>query len=164
MGSGIFGFAFPLLAGIIHQKAVEKRMQEQANKTGYVKPDSPSGEGLLYDIGAWFLDPSRQAERSVSISKRFNLPVWRANITAQANAKKPGETLNFTWDIGRCAFDEDGHQVIEKRTIVYRKQQGGKWVVQSGNAVGTIDLNDIISTEISDSTLHAAIFTDPCLA
>jgi hypothetical protein len=159
---GVLGIAIPIVLGWVHQKAVEKRIEQQAAEKGYVPPGSPSGEGLLYDLGAWLLDPAGDAERAVGFDKRFNFPVWRARLRAIANAKQVGETLNMEWDIGKCAFDFFGDQVVEEREVIYRKQADGKWVVQSGNASGTPDLNDIVGTEISDEQLKSFIMRSPC--
>ncbi|HEV2914314.1 MAG TPA: DUF4157 domain-containing protein [Pyrinomonadaceae bacterium] len=162
VGTGVMGIALPMMLGWLHSMAVEKRIEEKTQKEGYVPPGAPSGMGLLYDLGAWLIDPANDADKAVGIDMRFNLPVWRARIREAASARKPGETLTMTWDIGLCKFDFMGYQEIEKRVVVYRKQDDGKWIVESGDSFGTPNLNSIISTDIPDSTLKEIIMRDPC--
>ena len=164
IGSGLLGFALPIIAGWIHSRAVEKRIEERAKKEGYVPFGSLSGLGLLYDLGAWLIDPANDADKAVGIDKRFNFAAWRQHIRTGANAMRPGETLTMTWDIGKCKFDFLGRQEVEKRQIKYRKEPNGSWVVQSGNASGTPSLNDIVSPDYPDDKLKAIIMDDPCSA
>ncbi len=162
VGGGLLSIFAPIILGIVHQKAVEKRVEKQANEQGYVSPNAPSGHGLLYDLGAWLLDPFRSAEKSVSIDKRFNLPVWRERIRTEANKLKPGDIFKMTWDIGLCSFDVFGNQEIEQREITYTKQPNGLWKATDGNATGTPDLNNIISTAIPDDRIRAMVEYNPC--
>ncbi|NLX08139.1 MAG: hypothetical protein GXY36_00635, partial [Chloroflexi bacterium] len=162
VGGGLLGVFAPFIMGWVHQKAVEKRVEEQAQKEGYVSPEAPSGQGFLYDLGAWLLDPLGSAEKSVGIDKRFNLGVWRARIREKANSLKPGETLTITWDIGKCSFDFMGNQEVEQRPVTYTKQADGSWKVTKGNPSGTPDLNRIVSPDVPDEVIRAIIERNPC--
>ncbi len=160
---GVLSIALPIV-GWAHGRAVEKRIKDQAAKEGYVPFDSPSGHGILYDLGAWFLDPGNSADKAVGLDGRFNFGVWRKKIRDVAAAKKPGETLTMRWDVGRCERDILGNQKIDQRDVVYRKQADGRWKVESGSAAGTPDLNDLVSTDVPDSVIRSIIMADPCLA
>ncbi len=161
---GVAGFALPLIAGFIHQHAVRKRIEERAHKEGYVPRGAPSGEGLLYDLGSFFLDPGNDADKAVSLDKRFHLPVWRQHVRDAAAAKKPGETIKMQWDVGKCEFDIWGNQVVDTKYVTYKKQPDGSWKVESGDAHRTPDLNDIISPSVSDQTIRSIVYNDPCSA
>jgi hypothetical protein len=163
-GKGLLGIAAPLVLGWFHGRAVEKRIKEQANKEGYVPPGSPSGEGRLYDLGSWLLDPMNDADKAVGIEDRFNFPVWRERVRSLANAKKPGESLRMTWSVGQCEADVFGSQVVKERAIVYRKQPDGRWTVESGDVSGIPDLNSVISPEVPDATIRGFMMSDPCQA
>lgn len=161
---GLLGVALPIVLGWVHSRAVEKRIEQKAQTEGYVEHDAPSGKGRLYDIGAWLIDPLNDADKAVGFDKRFNFTVWRKRVRDVANGMKPGETLPMTWDVGKCKTDLLGHQEVEKRRIVYKKNADGKWSVESGNASGLPDLNDIISPDYPDAKLKAIIMDDPCSA
>jgi hypothetical protein len=162
VAGGLFGFFLPLIAGFIHQRAVERRIEEQAHKEGYAPRGAPSGEGFLYDLGAWFLDPGNEADKAVSLDKRFDLAVWRQHLREVANGKQPGDTLKMQWDVGRCAFDFFGHQEVDTKYVTYKKQADGRWKVESGDASGTPDLNDILSTAVPDEKIKSIVYQDPC--
>jgi hypothetical protein len=164
MMGGLFGFALPLIAGLIHQKAVEKRVEEQTHKEGYVPKDAPSGNGILYDLGAWLVDPFRSAENSIPMEKRLDFPVWRQKTRDLANAKNPGDTLTARWDVGTCKTDIFGNRIVDSREVLYKKQPDGKWVVVSGNTSGVPDLNDIVDPSVPDDKIKAYIYVDPCMA
>jgi hypothetical protein len=164
VGGGLFGFFFPLIGSIIHQKAVERRIEEKAHKEGYVPRGAPSGEGFLYDLGSFFLDPGNDADKAVSLDKRFDLPVWRQHIREVSAGKRPGETLKMQWDVGKCSFDFLGRQEVDTKYVTYKKQPDGSWKVESGDASGTPDLNDIISPAVGDEKIKAIVYNDPCLA
>ncbi|ANZ28478.1 hypothetical protein A4U64_26670 (plasmid) [Rhodococcus sp. WB1] len=164
IGSGVLSFFGPIAVGWIHQRAVQKRVKEQAASQGYVPEDAPSGEGRLYDLGAWLIDPGRDAELSVPPSSRINVPVWRIRIRATAAAKGVGDTMSFGWDVGECRFDIFGRQVVNRHEVVYRKGADGRWTVKEGDSVGTLDLNRVIDPTVPDSAIEAAIFADPCTA
>jgi hypothetical protein len=165
VGSGVTGLAAPLLAGYLHQRAVRERVREQATSLGYVPRDAPSGKGLLYDLGAWLLDPSREAEANVPPKDRINVSAWRARIRAVAAARAIGETIPFAWDVGECRSDPiTGRQAVIRREVIYRKEANQRWVVVEGNASGTIDLNRIIALGVPDAEIAAAILANPCSA
>ena len=146
------------------QKAVEGRYKERAKKReGYVPRDAPSGEGILYDLAAWVIDPFGNADKSVGVENRSDFSMWRANLRSINSTKKPGEVLSISWDIGKCDVDPFGNQNVEPRQIIYLKQSDGKWTVKEGNASGTPDVNDIISEKVSDEYLKGIIMADPCV-
>ncbi|OUL98517.1 eCIS core domain-containing protein [Variovorax sp. JS1663] len=164
VGSGLLSIFGPLAVGWIHQSAVRSRVREQAGTQGYVPQDAPSGEGLLYDLGAWLIDPMRDAERAVPGRDRIDVRVWRARLRTAATSRRAGETMSIRWDIGRCSFDELGRQRMDHRTVVYLKQADGSWRVQSGDARGTPSLQAVLSPDVPDAAISALIFDDPCEA
>src|SRR5262249_53918921 len=105
-----------------------------------------------------------EADKAVSLDKRLDFPVWRERLRATANGKRPGDTLKMQWDVGKCAFDFWGNQEVDSKFVTYKKQPDGKWTVESGDPHGTPDLNDIVSTSVSDDRIKAYIYNDPCLA
>lgn len=160
----VVGMATPIIAGIVHTPAVEKRVEEQAKKEGYVSFNSPSGQGLLYDIGAWLIDPFKDAEFSVEMDKRFDVAVWRKRLKEAAGKKKTGETLEIEWDVGTREHDILGRQVIESRELTYQKQPDGTWKTIKGDDKGTPDLNYILSPDATDGEVMSHLFTDPSRA
>jgi hypothetical protein len=164
---GAFGFALPFVAGLVHGPAVEKRIEEKAQKEGYVPRNAPSGEGFwdrLYDIGSFFVDPGNDADKAVPIDKRLNVGVLRSRMRATAAAKQPGQTLVITWDVGKCKFDFFGNQEVEQRRLTYQKQSDGSWKVVSGDATDTPDFNRILSPDVPDSAIESVMITDRCAA
>lgn len=161
---GAFAFALPFVAGLIHGPAVAKRIEEKAQKEGYVPRGAPSGLGWVYDLGSWFIDPGNDADKSVPIDKRLNVGVLRGRMRATANAKKPGETLVIAWDVGLCKFDFFGNQEVEQRRVTYQKQPDGRWTVLSGDASGTPDFNRILSPDVPDSAIESVMVSDRCSA
>jgi hypothetical protein len=161
-GGAALMFVGQLALSFLHGATVQRRVREQAAEQGYVPEDAPSGEGLLYDLCVWLIDPMRDAARSVGIEGRLNIPVWRARIRREAAAVPVGGTLRFTWTVGLCAYDFLGRQQTEERVVVYRKQPDGSWVVAEGNSADTIDFNRLLSPAVSDQDIRAEILTDPC--
>jgi len=153
-----------LVLGEIHARAVERRTAARAQEEGYVPYGASSGEGFLYDLGAWLLDSTNAADRAVSVDRRFNIVAWRARIRSAANTKRPGQTLTITWQVGRCSTDILGNQVIDDREVVYEKRPDGSWAVRSGNSAGTPNLNDVISESVSDGAIQSIMSADPCSA
>lgn len=156
------GIALQVIAGLIHQKAVEKRIEQQAEEKGWVPYGSASGEGRLYDLGAWFMDPTQEAERNTPFEKRFKINPWRQRIRDAANAKKPGEKLEFTWQIGICKQDIFGNWKTVDHKAVYVKGDDGRWHKEGGEIWGIPNMNDVISEDVPDSQLEKAIYADPC--
>jgi hypothetical protein len=161
-GGALFSVALQLFAGWIHDKAVAKRIEKQAKEKGWVPYGAPSGEGWLYDLGAWFIDPSNEADKNVPFEKRFQIAPWRQRIREAANAKKPGETLDFDWQIGICKTDFMGRWKTITHRAVYLKNADGRWSMEGGEIWGIPSMNDIISEEVPDSQLEKAIYADPC--
>jgi hypothetical protein len=159
---GVAGFAFSVVGGYVHQQAVESRVETQVKRDGYVSFDAPSEKGLLYDIGAWLMDPFNDAEYSVGIDKRFNVKVWRDRLRGIAKAKQVGEQMEITWDVGLCGETVFLRQSIEKRKIIYSKQSDSTWTVVSGNNTGIPDLDFILSEKNSDDDILKLLLTDPC--
>jgi hypothetical protein len=164
IGGGLLSIGLPIVAGMIHNKAVEERIAKKAEETGYVPYGAPSGEGLLYDIGAWLIDPMNDADRSVGIEQRFKISPWRQNIRQKASAKGVGDTIDFTWQHGKCSYDVWGNQEVEDVEVVYKKGADGRWTVQSGDVSGTPDFNDIISDDVPDEKIQSIIGRNPCEA
>lgn len=88
---GLAAFAAPIIIQeFIHKPAVERRVIDGVKERGYVSVDAPGGQGLLYDLGAWLLDPFQGAEFAIGKDKRFDVTVWRDRLRKAANAKKNG--------------------------------------------------------------------------
>lgn len=156
---GAFSIALPMVMGWLHGKAVEKRIDKQSDEKGFVPHNAPSGEGLAYDLGAWLLDPMRDAEKNVDNEKRFKISPWRQKVRNVANATPPGGTFDFTWEDPYCGQDLFGNPEAkyEYRKVTYKKGADGRLSVESGDASGVLDLNDVISDEISDAEIDGRI-------
>ena len=156
--------AAPIIAGEIHNRAVEKRIDKQSDEQGFVPRNAPSGEGLAYDLGAWLIDPMRDAEKNVDNEKRFKISPWRQKVRNAANSTPPGGTFDFTWEDPYCGQDLFGNPEVKYRyqKVTYKKGADGRLSVESGNASGTLDLNDVISEDISDEEIDSRIPRSTC--
>jgi hypothetical protein len=159
VAGGAFSIALPMVMGWLHGKAVEKRIDKQSDEKGFVPHNAPSGEGLAYDLGAWLLDPMRDAEKNVDNEKRFKIAPWRQKVRNVANSTAPGGTFDFTWEDPYCGQDLFGNPEAkyDYRKVTYKKGAGGRLSVESGDASGVLDLNDVISEEISDAEIDSRI-------
>jgi hypothetical protein len=90
-------------------------------KRGTFRAMPQAGMAFSTDFGSWFIDPGRNAEKSVSIDKRLDIPVLRQRIHDLDKQKQPGQTLDFQWDVGKCSRDLFGNQEVESRTVTYKK-------------------------------------------
>jgi hypothetical protein len=162
VAGGVFSIGAQVVAGEIHARAVEKRIEEKAETSGYVPYDAPSGNGLLYDIGAWLMDPFNDADRSVGMDQRFRVAPWRQHIRQVAATKQAGETMDFNWQVGRCDRDVMGRQQYDNVNVTYRKGEDGRWTRVSGNVPGAPDFNDILSTDVPDAAIQAMLGNDSC--
>jgi hypothetical protein len=122
-GVGLLTTGFFLGVSILHGKAVLERMQKQVQETGFA-PVGPTGD-KLYDLGAWFLDPTNEAGRSVPFSQRFHMATWRQTIRNAADKKAVGDTYKFPWetDDGWDALHE--HRMTKTCYVYYRKGPNG---------------------------------------
>lgn len=159
VAGGALSIALPMVMGWLHGKAVEKRIDKQSDEKGFVPHNAPSGEGLAYDLGAWLLDPMRDAEKNVDSEKRFKISPWRQKVRNVANSTPPGGTFDFTWEDPYCGQDLFGNPEAkyEYRKVTYKKGADGRLSVESGDASGVLDLNDVISDEISDAEIDGRI-------
>lgn len=159
VAGGALSIALPMVMGWLHGKAVEKRIDKQSDEKGFVPHDAPSGEGLAYDLGAWLLDPMRDAEKNVDNEKRFKIAPWRQKVRNVANSTPPGGTFDFTWEDPYCGQDLFGNPEAkyDYRKVTYKKGADGRLSVESGDASGVLDLNDVISDEISDQEIDGRI-------
>lgn len=164
VGGAAMSVALPIVAGVIHNKAVEKRIDKQSDEQGFVPHNAPSGEGRLYDLGAWLLDPTREAERNVDPEKRFKISPWRKKVRNLANFTMPGSTFDFTWEDPYCGQDLFGNPEVKYRyqKVTYRKGFDGRLTVESGDATGTLDLNDVINEAIPDEEIDSRIPRGTC--
>lgn len=164
VGGAAMSVAFPIVAGVIHNKAVEKRVDKQSDEQGFVPHNAPSGEGRLYDLGAWLIDPTREAERNVDPEKRFKISPWRQKVRNLANFTIPGSTFDFTWEDPYCSQDLFGNPEVKYRyqKVTYRKGFDGRLTVESGDATGTLDLNDVINEAIPDEEIDGRIPRGTC--
>ena len=141
---------------ILHSKAVIERTQQQAQKTGFA-PIGPTGD-TLYDLGAWFLDPTNETQRSVPFSQRFHMATWRQTIRDAADKKAVGDTYKFPWetDDGWDALRE--HRKTKTCYVYYRKGPSGYWYTIKGSCdeddFFPPDLNKVIDPNVSDEELR----------
>lgn len=141
---------------ILHGKAVIERMQKQVRETGFA-PVGPTGD-KLYDLGAWFLDPTNEAGRSVPFSQRFHMATWRQTIRDAADKKAVGDTYKFPWetDDGWDAVRE--HRKTKTCYVYYRKGPNGYWYTIKGSCnedeFFPPDLNKVIDPNVPDEELR----------
>lgn len=141
---------------ILHGKAVIERMQKQVQETGFA-PVGPTGN-TLYDLGAWFLDPTNEAGRSVPFSQRFHMASWRQTIRDAADKKAVGDTYKMPWetDDGWDALRE--HRKTKTCYVYYRKGPNGYWYTIKGSCnedeFFPPDLNKVIDPNVSDEELR----------
>jgi hypothetical protein len=152
---GSLKFAATIALSYIHSAAVQKRMHEEAARTGWAD-GGPTGN-RLYDLGAWLLDPTNEAARSMPFSQRFDMDKWRATMKHAADAKAPGDYYRCTWTTS------DGYDVLgtpKERTFdaTYRKGADGTWRTVSckGCQDGEVppDLNRIIDPKVSNEEIR----------
>jgi hypothetical protein len=155
-GVGALKIGAFIALSILHGRAVVERMQKQAQETGFA-PVGPTGD-TLYDLGAWFLDPTNEAGRSVPFSQRFHMATWRQTIRNAADKKAVGDTYKFPWetDDGWDALHE--HRMTKTCYVYYRKGPNGYWYAIKGSCdedqFFPPDLNKVIDPNISDEELR----------
>jgi hypothetical protein len=148
---------------ILHGRAVIERMQKQVQETGFA-PLGPTGD-KLYDLGAWFLDPTNEAGRSVPFSQRFHMATWRQTIRDAADKKAVGDTYKFPWetDDGWDALRE--HRMTKTCYVYYRKGPNGYWYTIKGSCdedeFFPPDLNKVIDPNVSDEELRQYLELPP---
>jgi hypothetical protein len=138
--------ALVVTSGIVHQKAVERKRDEE----GYAPAgeNSVAGENVLVRLGRWLVDPF--LDSGLPAASRFNVHAWRANVRATAAAKKPGETLLVNWQIHTLSGE------VEDEDVRYTKLPDGKWKPDRdklNDTTKTPDLNAVIGTEMTDSDI-----------
>jgi hypothetical protein len=141
---------------ILHGKAVVERMQKQAQETGFA-PIGPIGD-KLYDLGAWFLDPTNEAGRSVPFSQRFHMATWRQTIRDAADKKAVGDTYKFPWETDDGWDPLREHRMTKTCYVYYRKGPNGYWYTIRGacneDEFFPPDLNKVIDPNVSDEELR----------
>lgn len=148
-------FVAMIALSILHAKAVAKRTQQETAETGFSKP-GPTGD-LLYDFGAWILDPTDEAGRSIPFSQRFEMSAWRRTMMEAADRKKPGEYYECSWT---TSDGEDSFGTPRYRTFYakYRKGANGYWyTISCKDCEGEDfppDLNKIIDSTVSDEEIR----------
>jgi hypothetical protein len=167
-GATVFSFGAQIGASILHEKAVEAGVREQAKTDGYVpigQEDRPTGlTGIIYGLGSWLIDPMGTAAKTVDPDARFNIEVWRERIRTKCADQQPGDTFRITWHRGECKVDTFGFQVITANETVYQRQADGRYKIISGDFIGVPDLNRIISKDVPDQELYNQLTADPCLS
>ncbi len=128
----------------------EKQRERQFEQEGYapIGLAAHQDDSLAVRLGAFFRGD--QAEMSGSPSMP-NIPVWRNHIREKANAKKPGETLGFTWQF----VDPDSvFSSTRDVDVTYQKQSGGSWrtikVEDRPKGFSAPDLDKLIDPGVSD--------------
>jgi hypothetical protein len=153
------GWATTKMAAMIalsyfHARAVAERVEEQRNKTGYA-PWGPTGN-RIYDFGAWFLDPSDEAGRSIPLSQRFNLPVWRQQFAQRAADQPAGKEWKVAWQTSDV--DPLGHPAYRTFYGIYVKRPDGFWMtVGCKDCEGKdfpADINLIVDPLVSDEDVR----------
>lgn len=142
-------------ASYIHAQAVARRIEEQRAETGFA---GWGGTGdRLYDLGAWLLDPTDEAGRSIPFDDRFDMPTWRRNIAKKCYAHPVGEELRMVW----WTSDEPdfmGNPNFRPYFGIYKKLSDGTWItVGCEDCEGedfVPDLEKVISPFVSDSALR----------
>jgi hypothetical protein len=137
--------------GYIHSRAVAKRVEQEKEEKGY-SGYGPTGN-RLYDLGAWFLDPGNDTQRSIGLGQRFDMTKWRAYIRKIAAGKKPGEFMTVHWDT-QDGYDIMGDPVIKSFDVKYRKMPDGWWQTYSGDTDDPPDINKVIDEKYSDEEVR----------
>jgi hypothetical protein len=167
-GATVFSIGAQIGISVLHEKAEEAGVREQAKTEGYVpigEEDRPSGiKGILYGLGSWLIDPLGVTNKTVDPAARFNIEVWRERIRTKCADQNLGDTFKITWHRGECRVDKLGFQVISPIETVYERQADGKYKIISGNFIGVPDLNRILSKEVPNEELYSQLTADPCLA
>ena len=156
VGVGALKTGALIALSILHGRAVVERMQKQAQETGFA-PVGPTGN-RLYDLGAWFLDPTNEAGRSVPFSQQFHMAKWRETVRDAADKKAVGETYKMPWetDDGWDALHE--HRKTKTCYVYYRKGPNGYWYTIKGSCSEDEffppDLNKVIDPNVPDEELR----------
>ncbi len=141
----------------IHNRAVARRVAEEREKTGFADW-GPTGN-RLYDFGAWILDPTDEAGRSISLCQRFDLPLWRRNLARKLLAHPVGEKLRLSWTTSGKPDPTFGNPTYRKFIGIYVKRPDGSWSTWgSKDTEGDDfppDLNVIIDPLVSDEELRS---------
>jgi len=132
-GGVMYGFAGSMLQAALAGAAMDKRIDEKRQKTGYAEPGSEYEE----DAGFWGRVESTAragtsffAGEEYPMSKRFDAGVWRRSLRAKADRVPNDGTLEIGWQI-QVGWKEslnpllvaEGTDVAEIETVrtVYRK-------------------------------------------
>lgn len=140
---------------IIHGKAVAERTRQETEATGFSAP-GPTGD-LGYDLGAWFLDPTDEASRSIPFSERFEMTKMRETMRQAANRMQPGEYYECSWTTSD-GEDTFGTPMYRRFYAKYRKGANGYWyTISCEDCEGDDfppDLNKIINPDLSDDEIR----------
>ena len=140
----------------VHARAVAERAQEERQKTGFADW-GPTGN-RLYDLGAWFLDPTDDAGRSIPLSQRFDMPTWRRNLAIKLLKHPVGEKLRLSWTTQGDPDPTWGDPTYRKFIGIYIKRPDGTWTTWGcKNCEGDDfppDLNKIVDPFVSDAELR----------
>jgi hypothetical protein len=148
--------ALAVVSGYVHQEA----MEEQRKTEGYapVGPLQGAGHGMLWNIGRWLIDPFLDTQSPAAA--RFDVATWRATVRQTANAKKPGDTVSFVWQIHKQGLLG---QSVDDVEVLYEKLPDGTWRPDKKTLDGrhsSPDLNLIIGPA-SDARVEMELdFTD----
>lgn len=152
---GAAKFAAIMALSYLHGRAVAERTQQETAATGFSEP-GPTGD-FLYDLGAWILDPTDEAGRSIPFSQRFEMSTWRWTMKEAADRKKPGEYYKCSWTTSD-GEDSFGTPKYRKFYAKYRKGANGYWyTISCQDCEGKDfppDLNKIIDPTISDEKIR----------
>jgi hypothetical protein len=139
----------------VHGKAVAERVEEERQETGFADW-GPTGN-RLYDLGAWFLDPTDEVGRSIPLSQRFDMPTWRRNLATRLLKHPVGEKLRMSWTTSGDPDPTWGNPTYRQFIGIYVKRPDGTWSTwgckdcESGDFPP--DLNRILDPFVSDAEL-----------
>lgn len=143
-GGKVGGIIAPFFLGWAHLNALPSRLEKLAKEKGFAAPGEYSGgfwARLADKVGDVLYDPTLEAQRSVSLRSRLNVPVWRRRVRAYFSGKIPGDRLTFTW-----------YGKKDDVELTYTLSRDGRWI-ESKHHDDIIDINMVLSPEVSDEAI-----------
>ena len=150
-GTPLLFFGGQLALGYIHARAKAERIRELSHERGWVPYGAGYEKGLggiLDRAGDVLLDPG---DTSTPASDRFDAHAWRANMHKWFDGHKPGDTVDFTWDV-----PPDGpFELPRHEKVTYTLGADGKWRPDTNGDFP--DVNRILDPSVSDRDVHDTI-------
>jgi len=129
---GIFSVAFGPIQGAIAQAAMDKRVAEGQENTGYAaygSEFSDPGESRVFAAARYMMNP--WAGEAYSLADRFDVSAWRRALLAELDRRGPGDTFPIGWQVevgrkgGLGTKDVPDIRLVK---VVYRKMARGWWM------------------------------------